>query len=73
MGLERVTAHVFSSNTASSKVLEKCGFKAEGYLRNHYKKHDRLLDAKLYAVLKPEWNNSQQRIRPDQLRRKNGL
>ena len=49
--LIRITAHVFSFNTGSSRVLEKVGFQLEGTLRKHYKKDGNLVDGKLYAKL----------------------
>lgn len=51
-GLEKITAHVFADNAASAKVLEKCGFVQEGYLRRHYLKDGKYLDARLYALVK---------------------
>lgn len=51
-GLMKLTAHVFAGNAASARVLEKCGFQEEGYLRKHYLKEGRYLDARLFAVLK---------------------
>ena len=33
-GLVKITAHVFSHNPASARVLEKCGFREEGFLRS---------------------------------------
>ena len=53
-GLVKITAHVFANNPASVRVLEKCGFAQEGYLRKHYFKDDHFLDARLYALLKPK-------------------
>lgn len=50
--LRKITAHVFSFNTASCRVLEKCGFECEGLLRSHYLKDDRLHDAKAYGKLR---------------------
>jgi [ribosomal protein S5]-alanine N-acetyltransferase len=50
-GLVKITAHVFDTNPASARVLEKCGFVQEGFLRKHYLKDDRYLDARLYALL----------------------
>lgn len=47
----RFTAAVFSFNTASARVLEKAGFKKEGYLRQHYAKNGAFLDGILYAKL----------------------
>ncbi|HXT57798.1 MAG TPA: GNAT family N-acetyltransferase [Pirellulales bacterium] len=49
-GLAKITAWVFAFNNASSRVLEKCGFEQEGYLKRHFRKDGRLLDAKLYAL-----------------------
>ncbi|HEV3261177.1 MAG TPA: GNAT family protein [Gemmataceae bacterium] len=51
-GLVKIVAHVFADNAASARVLEKCGFELEGYLRKHHLKDGRHLDAKLYALLK---------------------
>jgi RimJ/RimL family protein N-acetyltransferase len=49
--LVKITAHVFSCNAASARVLEKCGFEQEGYLTKHYLKDGHLIDAKLYALI----------------------
>jgi ribosomal-protein-alanine N-acetyltransferase len=51
-GLEKIEAHVFAENLASARVLEKCGFVEEGYLRKHYLKDGGFIDAKLLALLK---------------------
>ena len=51
-GLIKISACVFAGNTASARVLEKCGFEPEGYLRKHYLKDGRYLDSRLYALLK---------------------
>lgn len=50
-GLVKIVAHVFADNEASARVLEKCGFAQEGYLRKHYSKKGRLIDAKLFGLL----------------------
>jgi len=57
--LTRLTAHVFSHNTASARVLEKNGFKLEGTLREHFLKDGTLLDAHVYGLLKAEFNSLQ--------------
>jgi RimJ/RimL family protein N-acetyltransferase len=51
-GLQRITAHVFSFNLGSARVLEKAGFQCEGVLRQHYKKDGKIFDGKLYAKVK---------------------
>ena len=50
--LAKITAGVFAGNAASARVLEKCGFVREGYLRKHYLKGGRFIDAQLYSLLK---------------------
>jgi ribosomal-protein-alanine N-acetyltransferase len=50
--LVKITAEVFAPNAASARVLEKCGFVQEGYLRQHYMKDGQFRDAKIFALLK---------------------
>jgi RimJ/RimL family protein N-acetyltransferase len=50
--LVKVTAHVFAFNLASARVLEKCGFGQEGYLKKHYLKDGRFIDARAYGLLR---------------------
>lgn len=52
--LVRIIAHVFARNTASAKLLERCGFQLEGKLRKHHRKDDQFIDSLLYALLKEE-------------------
>jgi ribosomal-protein-alanine N-acetyltransferase len=52
--LLKLVAHVFEFNIASARVLEKNGFKLEGHLRKHFQKDGRLLDARLYGLLKED-------------------
>ena len=51
-GLVKIEAHVFAENVASAKVLEKCGFVQEGYLRKHFLKDGKYLDVRLFALVK---------------------
>jgi RimJ/RimL family protein N-acetyltransferase len=53
-GLVKVTAHVFSDNRASARVLKKCGFREEGFLRKHYLKDGQFLDARPFGLLRVE-------------------
>ena len=53
LGLVKITAHVFAGNPASARVLEKCGFEQEGYLKKHYQKDGRYLDARAFGLFKP--------------------
>jgi ribosomal-protein-alanine N-acetyltransferase len=52
LGLVKITAQVFSFNDASSQVLEKCGFRLEGYLRKHTVKDGQYLDEKAFALVR---------------------
>jgi RimJ/RimL family protein N-acetyltransferase len=51
-GLVKITAHVFSHNPASARVLEKCGFQEEGFLRKHFLKDGQFMDARLFGLLR---------------------
>ena len=50
--LTKITAHVFQHNPASARVLEKCGFQEEGFLRRHFLKDGQFIDARLFALLR---------------------
>lgn len=52
MGLTRIGAVVFIENTASSKLLEKVGFKNEGVLRNYMYQDGKSYDTYVYSILK---------------------
>lgn len=49
--LVRITAHVFSFNIASARVLEKNGFACEGVHRKQFLKDGRFLDGQCYAFV----------------------
>ena len=48
----RIYAEPFAYNTGSCRVLEKAGFEFEGVLRANAVKNGRVLDMKLYSILK---------------------
>ena len=50
--LIRLSAIVFADNKASGRVLEKCGFVREGYLKSYVVKHDKAIDVLIYAKIK---------------------
>jgi RimJ/RimL family protein N-acetyltransferase len=50
LDVQKITAHVFSFNDASARVLEKCGFQFEGYLKDHVRKDGRSIDANLFSL-----------------------
>lgn len=48
----RIYAEPFAYNTASCRVLEKSGFQYEGTLRKNAVKNRKVLDMKMYSLLK---------------------
>ena len=50
----RIYAEPFAYNTASCRVLEKAGFQYEGTLRNNAIKNGKVIDMKMYSLLKTE-------------------
>lgn len=56
MDLNRIEARCDSENTASARVLQKCGMQHEGTLREQFVRHGELRDMQLYAILRREWS-----------------
>ena len=52
--LPKISAHVSPHNPASARVLAKCGFREEGFLRKHFLKDGQFLDARLFGLLREE-------------------
>jgi len=50
-GFIRVFAEVFEWNSASMRVLEKCGYTREGVLRSSATKDGKVIDQVLYAIV----------------------
>ena len=50
----RIYAEPFAYNIASCRVLEKAGFQYEGTLRSNAVKNGRVIDMKMYSLLKAE-------------------
>lgn len=50
----RIYAEPFAYNTASCRVLEKAGFQYEGTLRSNAVKNGKVIDMKMYSLLKTE-------------------
>jgi RimJ/RimL family protein N-acetyltransferase len=57
MGVNRVEALHFIRNAASGRVMEKCGMRYEGTLREARKKWDEYIDVKVYAIVRRDWEN----------------
>jgi [ribosomal protein S5]-alanine N-acetyltransferase len=54
LGKHRLQARVFDGNTASMRVLEKCGFRKEGLLRQAVVKDGCVLDLHLFGLLRDD-------------------
>jgi len=48
----RIFAEPYSTNAASCRALEKAGFTYEGLLRSNAIKNDKIVDMKMYAIIK---------------------
>jgi ribosomal-protein-alanine N-acetyltransferase len=55
MNLERIEARCFIKNSASERVMQKCGMKLEGILRSSLYIKGEFTDFKLYSILKSEF------------------
>ncbi|MCA1748242.1 MAG: GNAT family N-acetyltransferase, partial [Sphingomonadales bacterium] len=55
MGLRRISADTDPDNAASNALLEKLGFRREGYLREEWKTHIGVRDSIIWGLLKREW------------------
>ena len=51
----RIYAEPFAYNIASCRALEKAGFQYEGTLRRNALKNGKVIDMKMYSLLKEEW------------------
>ena len=50
----RIFAEPFATNTASCRVLEKAGFTLEGTLRQNAVKNGRVMDMRMYSLLRDD-------------------
>jgi ribosomal-protein-alanine N-acetyltransferase len=54
MGLNRIYAFYLAGNPASGRVLEKCGMRHEGVLRQHVKRQQGYVDIAVCGILRDE-------------------
>lgn len=54
LGLNRIEAEHFSRNPGSGRVMQKCGMRHEGTLRQRHRKWGEFVDCEMYAILKGE-------------------
>ena len=57
MNLHRAEARVYVENTASERVMQKCGMKYEGILRESWFVKGIFQDIKMYSILKSEFTS----------------
>ncbi len=57
LDLNRIESHCEHENFGSWKVMEKCGLKYEGTLREKVFIKNRFRSMKMYSILKQEWMN----------------
>lgn len=55
MDINRIEAQHELDNPASGRVMEKCGMRREGVLRQRLYNKGKYVDVALYAVLRQEW------------------
>jgi ribosomal-protein-alanine N-acetyltransferase len=55
LGLHRIEADVDPRNEASLRLLDKLGFRREGYLRERYLKDDEIQDSVFLGLLRGDW------------------
>lgn len=55
LGLHRIYATHFSRNTASGRVMEKCGMVHEAHLREHARKWRVFEDIEVWGILSADW------------------
>lgn len=57
LGLHRIEATDHPENHASSRILEKLGFKKEGLLRMHQWRNDKWSDSLLWSILRSDFES----------------
>ena len=55
LALHRISATTDPQNIASARVLEKCGFRLEGCLRDHDRVKGRWRSSLVFGLLEDEW------------------
>ncbi|KQL54896.1 acetyltransferase [Heyndrickxia shackletonii] len=58
LDLNKIFATSFTNNPGSWRIMEKCGLKHEGILRQHVKRLGEYIDLTYYGLLKDEYLNT---------------
>lgn len=59
LALNRIHASCYAPNIGSARVLQKIGMTYEGTLRQHYIRFGVVHDARVYGILRSEWEAGQ--------------
>ncbi|MEI6122508.1 MAG: GNAT family protein [Bacteroidota bacterium] len=60
--MARIHTGIFEYNTASMRVLEKCGFECEGIFKKAIFKNHCLWNEHRYAKLNPNWIDNERSV-----------
>jgi ribosomal-protein-alanine N-acetyltransferase len=55
LGLHRIYAYYLTRNRASGRVMDKCGMRYEGVLRQHVQKNGNFEDIAVHGILREEY------------------
>ena len=53
--VKKLWAQVFAPHKASMRILEKCGYTAEGVLKGHAEKFGEVMDVHNFGLTKGDW------------------
>ena len=67
MKAHKVCEEVFLENKAVNRILDMCGSKKEGVLRDHVWKNGVYYDVVVRGILKEEWEAQKEKIRYDRI------
>lgn len=65
MGVAKVCEEVFEANKAVNRILDMCGSKREGLLRNHILKNGEYYNVVFRGILSEEWNQVKEKYSYD--------
>ena len=60
--MHKVCEEVFEDNKAVNRILDMCGSKREGILRDHVYKEEKFYNVVVRGMLKDEWDSIKQNL-----------
>lgn len=67
MGVHKVCEEVFSVNKPVNRILDMCGSKREGELRDHVLKQGEYYDVVVRGILREEWDELKKTLKYDRI------